>query len=71
MPKLINGYTTGTSSDRPGWAYAEVASERREWQLAPDQNPYAPYGNYALKLAYDWASARYAELRTAGFMVEE
>lgn len=69
MMKLINHYSTGTRSDRPNWAFAEVAGERREWQLTPEQNIYAPFGNYALKLAHDWAEARYKELRAAGFQV--
>jgi hypothetical protein len=68
--KLINSYTTGSRSDRDGWAFAEVGGERREWQITPEQNLYAPFGNYALKLAHDWARARYAELRAAGFQVE-
>ena len=62
---MINSYTVGSSSDRPGWAFAEVGEERREWQLEPDQNLYAPHGNYALHLAHEWAKVRFAEIHAA------
>jgi hypothetical protein len=63
MPEITHagfsgrGYRVGSDPDRAGWAFAEVGGLRREWQLAPHENLYGPFGNYALRLAWMWAEA--------------